>query len=116
MKTCRICGSQAFAVSPSAELSTGTVRQPRIVCLLRLDNLLKALLQLAALDPVAGKEDQAAAVFAGAGQGNPQLLAGFPQEGVRQLHQHAGAVACVHVSDPGAAAVVEVLQDLDGSA
>ena len=95
MKTCRISGSQDLAVSPSDELLVGTVRQPRNDLALGLDDLLEALLQPAALDPVAREEDQAAAVLAGPRQGDAGLLADLLEEGVRHLDQDAGAVAGV---------------------
>jgi hypothetical protein len=45
MKTWRMNGSQDLAVSPSEELSVGTVRQPRNGLALGLDDLLEALLE-----------------------------------------------------------------------
>ena len=112
MKTWRITGSQDLAVSPRDGVvgRHGAPAEDRLA--LGLDDLLEALLQAAALDPVARQEDQPAAVLARLGQGDAGLLAGFLQEGVRHLDQDAGAVAGVGLR-AGRAAVVEVLQDLD---
>ena len=79
---------------------------------LGLDDLLEALLDSAALDPVAGEEDQAGPVLAGLGKGDPGLLADLLEEGVGNLDEDAGAVAGVRLA-AGRAAVVEVLEDLD---
>jgi hypothetical protein len=112
MKTWRMTGSLDLAVSPSI----GVVDRHRAPAehglALGLDDLLEALLQPAALDPVARQEDEAAAVLAGGGQRDARLLADLLEEGVRHLQQHAGAVAGVGLG-AGCAAVVQVLQDLD---
>ena len=112
MKTWRIAGSQDLAVSPSDALSAGTVRQPRTSAP-RLDDLLEALLEAAALDPVARQEDVPA-----------RRIRRAPGRAMRTFLQASLRNACgicirmpapspVLASEPAGAAVVEVLEDLD---
>ncbi len=77
----------------------------------RLHDLLEALLDAPAQRRIARQEHDAAAVLAGLRQLDSRFLAGFAQEAVGHLHQHAGAVAAVFLGAAGAA-VIEVHQDL----
>jgi len=81
------------------------------VLALRLDDALEGLLDLAADGRVAREEDDAAAVLAGGGEGEPRFLGRLLQELMRHLHEHARAIARVGLA-AGSAAVVEVRQDL----
>ena len=78
---------------------------------LGLHDALEALLDLAADGRVAREENDAGAILAGRGQREARLLADLGKELVRDLQEHAGAVAGVGFA-AGGAAVVEVGQDL----
>ncbi|MFO1425425.1 MAG: hypothetical protein U1F11_00315 [Steroidobacteraceae bacterium] len=73
------------------------------------------LLDLATLRRVARHEDEAGGVLAGLGELDARLLRDVLEEGMRHLHEHAGAVAGVDLAAAGAA-VVEVLEHLDRGA
>ena len=113
MNTWRTNGSDALAVSPSEELSVGTLRAPRYTwpsaCTTRA-NTSSILRRCVALR---GMKMLPAAYMAGLGQVDARVFLGhLLEEGVRHLHEHAGAVAGVDLAAAGAA-MIEVLEDLD---
>ena len=113
MNTWRWHGS-VMAISAavdSALLSTGTSRQPSSDLPLVGDHLGDERLHGGALIGVLRHEDVADRVLAGLGQGEAQPLRLAGEELVRDLHQHAGAVAHQRVGADGAA-MLEVLEDL----
>ena len=113
MNTWRTNGSDALAVSPSMELSVGTLRAPRYTwpsaCTTRA-NTSSILRRCVALR---GMKMLPAAYMAGLGQVDARVfLRHLLEEGMRHLQQDAGAVAGVDLAAAGAA-MIEVLEDLD---
>jgi hypothetical protein len=110
MNTCMCAGSVGLTVWPSEELSDGTSRQPSSK-LLVLD-----LVGDDALDDFAPRrflrhEQRADGVVARLRQRKADLGSLAREEGVRDLHQDAGAVACARIG-ADRAAVFEVAQDV----
>ena len=79
---------------------------------LRTAHVREHFFDLAALRRVARHEDVAGPYSPGSGRLMRAFLTTFLEEGVRHLHQHAGAVAGVDLAAAGAA-MIEVLEDLD---
>ena len=111
MKICCITGSTALTRSPSAELSTGTSRQPSTVQALGRDDLLDDFAHLPARLGLARHEELADRVMALRRQVEAQLGAFGREERVRDLGQHAAAVAERGIR-AHRAAMVEVDQNL----
>ncbi len=114
MKTWRCTGSVPVTAGSfdRQELSTGTSRQPRSVWPSSA-MASAAIFSMAARDVgVLRHEDEADAVLAGLRQGEAQALRLGGEKRVRNLHQHAGAVADQRVG-AGGAAMGEVLDDLE---
>ncbi len=110
MKTCICVGSVGLTVSPSEELSIGTSRQPSSIRPFGLDLVGDDALDHVAPGGVARHEQRADRVLAGIGQLEADLGGLALEEGVRDLHQNAGAVAEARVGADGAA-MLEIAQD-----
>ena len=111
MKTWRCTGSTALTRSPRPELSTGTSRQPISVWPSAAIASSTIFSTTRARVGVARHEELADGVMARLGQREAELGAFLREEAVRDLRQHAAAVAERRVG-AGRAAVVEVDQDL----
>ena len=110
MKICCITGSVAFTRSPRAELSTGTLRQPRTVWPSAATTS-STMSRPPAGGFVARHEELADRVVAGLRQIESELGAFGREEIVRDLGQHAATVAERRVRTDRAA-MVEIDQDL----
>ena len=111
MNTWRCTGSTALTRSPSTELSTGTSRQPMQLLPLARDDFFDDALDLGARFRAARHEELADRVFAGRRQRHAELAAFGDEEIVRNLRQHAAAVAERRVR-ADRAAMVEVDENL----
>ena len=111
MKICCITGSTAFTRSPSAELSTGTSRQPSTVRPSAATTSSTMSLHLLARSRLARHEKLADRVMALRRKVEAQLGAFRREERMRDLGQHAAAVAERGIR-AHRAAVVEVDQNL----
>ena len=111
MNTCRCTGSVPFTISESEELSVGTERQPSSSRPSSLTIARPHALAVGAQALVARHEDVADGVAAGRRQVEAELLALLLEEVVRDLNEHAGAVAGQRVGAHGAA-VLEIGENL----
>jgi hypothetical protein len=113
MNTWRTTGSAALAVLAQHGVVGRHGARAEIDLALGLHHAREHLFDLAALRRIARHEDVAGRVVTGLRQVDARvLLRHLLEEGVRHLHEDAGAVAGVDLAAAGAA-MVEVLEDLD---
>jgi len=113
MKTCRMTGSPALAVSPSVPLLVGTFAPAEKPLTFLAHDGFKRRLTLPPRLGIRREKDQPAAILLLVRQGDLRLVAGLLHEAMRHLHQDARAVASVVLTTAGAA-VTQV--DENGSA
>ena len=112
MNTWRVAGSLGLTLSPRPEGSTGTVAPAEQGAALLRDRLGDDRLDVGARGLVLGQEHHADRVVARRRQLEAFFLGLGDKELVRDLNQHAAAVAGLGIG-AGGAAMVEVEQDLE---